>query len=221
VLGFLVLEGYSVSEAGAPEEARKKLEPETFDLVLVDLRLKDDGDVNDISGLEIARLASERGMPCIIVTSFPTVELARAALRSRGAAPYARDLITKASGPQALLDSILLVLDIKPTQADPPRPGLYVDLERKLVFKDGIKIKVSRHQYALLAALWCKDGGVCTYAELFKAVYGEDRSEFEIGKDTRIKKLVDRTKQKIEEKNSPHQNIESESGRGYRLNRKQ
>jgi two-component system KDP operon response regulator KdpE len=183
--------------------------------------MRDDNDINDMSGLEIARFASERGLPCIIVTSFPTVDLARVALRAQGAAPYAQDLVTKASGPQALLDSIRLTFGyVESTPEKPVKNGLYVDLDRKLVLKDGAEIEVSIRQYKLLAELWQMDGGVCTYSELLKAVYQEDRSDLEIGKDTRIKKLVDRTKQKIEDKDSEHQYIETEFGRGYRLNRR-
>jgi DNA-binding response OmpR family regulator len=222
VLGFLMLEGYSVAEAGTPDEAKEKLAQGMFDLVLVDLRMRDDDDINDMSGLEIAMFASKLGLPCIIVTAFPTVELARATLRVQGpgAAPYARDLITKGSGPQALLDSIRLTLDYAETTLEKSvEKGLYVDLDRKLVFKDGVKIELPSRQYKLLAELWKMDGGVCTYAELIKSIYQENRSDLEIGKDTRIKKLVDRTKHKIEDKDSKHQYIETESGRGYRLNR--
>jgi two-component system KDP operon response regulator KdpE len=220
VIGLLELEGYVVTEAGTPEEALEKLEMGEFDLVLADLRMRDEFDPNDLGGLEVAKFASKIGIPCIIVTAFPTVELARMALRSRGAEPLAKDLLTKASGAQALLDSIHLTLTyVEPTQRKPVEKGLFVDLERGLVLKDGLEIEVSPKQYNLLEALWCKDGGVCTYTELFKAVYGEDRSDLEKGRDTRIKKVVDRTKQKIEDENSQHPYIETEFGRGYRLNR--
>jgi two-component system KDP operon response regulator KdpE len=221
VIGFLELEDYAVAEAGTLQQAVEMLGAKEFDLVLVDLRMRDDNDPNDMSGLEIAKFASEQRIPSIIVTAFPTVELARMALRSRGAEPFAKDLITKASGAQALLDSIRLTLAyVEPVPKKPAEKGLFIDPEKRLVRKDGVEVKVSPKQYDLLAELWRKDGGICSYAELFKAVYPGESSEFEIGRVTRIKKLVDRTKQKIEDKNSQSQYIETEFGRGYRLNRK-
>jgi DNA-binding NtrC family response regulator len=122
VLGFLELEGYDVTEVASPEEAQKKLERGEFDLVLADLRMRDDEDANDVSGMEIAKFASESGIPCIIVTAFPTVERARMALRSHRTEPFVKDLIPKASSPQALLDSIRSALSGDPTTNAPPPP---------------------------------------------------------------------------------------------------
>ena len=221
VIGFLELEGYLVAEAGTPEDAQELLVKDEFDLVLADLRMRDDTNLNDMSGLAVAKFASECGIPCIIVTAFPTVDLARMALRSRGAEPLAKDLITKASGPQALLDSIRLTLEYRELIAAEYDPkGLHIDLEKRWVLMDGKKIPSPPRQYALLAELWRKEGGVCTYSELYKAVYMEDISETEAVNDTRIKKLVERVKAKIENKASGHEYIRTEFGMGYRLIRK-
>jgi two-component system KDP operon response regulator KdpE len=221
VIAFLELEGYAVVEAGSPKEAQTKLELAKFDIVLADLRMQDDEDPNDMSGLEIAKFASENGVSCIIVTAFPTVELARIALRSRGAEPYAKDLITKASGAQALLDSISLTLRNRqqpPEKADPG--GLTTNLEQRLVRQNGIIVKLSKNQYTLLAELHKKDGGVSTYAELIKSIYDETLSDKQAANDKRLRNLVDRTKLKIEDQLSEHVYIEVVSGRGYRLNLK-
>src|SRR5258706_1856061 len=221
VIAFLGLEGYAVEEAASPKEAQTKLESARFDLVLADLRMQDDDDPNDMSGLEIAKFASENKIPCIIVTAFSTVELARIALRSRGAEPYAKDLISKASGAQALLDSISLTLRNKeqpPGKAGPDGP--VINLEQRLVRKNGIIIKLSKNQYTLLEELHKKDGGVCTYAELIKSIYDETLSDKQAANDKRLRNLVDRTKLKIQDQLSDHVYIEVVSGRGYRLNLK-
>lgn len=221
VIGFLELEGYDVEEAGTPEDSLEMLATKKFDLVLADLRMRDEVDTHDMGGLEIAKFASENGIPCIIVTAFPTVDLARVALRARRAEPYARDLITKASGAQALLDSIHFILEeTESPQRKSTGIGLFIDLERRLVWKDGVEIDVSSKQYELLAELWRRDGGVCTYVELIKMVYREDVPEIDAVNDTRIKKLVDRTKKKIKDDDPAHPLIATESGRGYRLNHK-
>src|SRR6185295_122569 len=107
---YLELDGYDFAEAETPEEAKELLENEAFELVLADLRMRDEDDLNDWGGMEIAKFASERGIPCDIVTAFPSVELARLALRARGGEPFAQDMVTKASGPQAVLDAINPIL---------------------------------------------------------------------------------------------------------------
>lgn len=221
VIGFLKLDGYDIAEAGTVEKAQEKIEREEFDLVLVDIRMQDDLDQNDVSGLTVAKFASERGIPCIIVTAFPTVELARAALRALGAEPYAQDMITKGSDPQAVLASINATL--KPRESKPVKPvmdGFSLDLEKKLVSKNGILLNLSRNQYTLLEALYKKDGGVCGYAELIRAIYAEEAGEKTAQNDKRLRNLVDRTKEKIEDKDSDHEYIEAVPGRGYRLNLK-
>jgi len=62
VIGFLELEGYAVEQGGTPEDALELLETGNFDLVLADLRMRNDEDGNDLGGIEIAKFASERGI---------------------------------------------------------------------------------------------------------------------------------------------------------------
>jgi CheY-like chemotaxis protein len=122
VRDFLELKGYSTAEAGTAKEALEKLELEDFDLVLTGLRLVDDTDIEDMSGLEVSKFAAHCEVPCILVTSFPSGESARMVLRAIGGTPPIVDLILKASGPQALLDSIQRALrhdDAGPTKTIP------------------------------------------------------------------------------------------------------
>jgi two-component system response regulator ResD len=221
VRGFLELEEFIVDEAGTLEDALGMLETQQFDLVLADLRMRDDTDADDMSGLAIAKFASESGIPCIIVTAFPSVELARKALRARGAEPLAQDLITKATGPHALIDAISLTLrEHKPphslaqTRAYP----LGMFLENGLVYINGELVRFSKNQYALLEELHKKDGGVCTYVDLMLAIYGEKINGNAKAQDKRLRNLVDRTSEKIDDED--HRYIEAVPGRGYRLNRK-
>ena len=62
-----------------PGEARNILEQGGIDLAIVDLRLLNDGDEKDISGLTLAR-ETARSVPKIILTRFATVEAVREAL---------------------------------------------------------------------------------------------------------------------------------------------
>lgn len=227
VRSFLDLEGYEVEEAGSLELALKMLATKEFELVLADLRMRDDSNPNDMSGLEIAKFASEHGIACILVTAFPSWELARVALRSVRAEPYAKDVITKGSDPQAVLDSISLALQRMEHQGSavqtPSQPplngsGLQLDLIKRLVKKNGKLIKVSKAQYALLDALSQQGGGLCTYAELILAIYGETGNGKAEPQDKRLRNLVDRTSDKIDDED--HHYIEAVHGRGYMLNSK-
>lgn len=218
LIGLLELEDFVVEQAGSPEEAFEKLGTR-FDLALVDIRLRDHMDLNDISGMEVAKRASELGIPCIIVTAFPSVEMAQIALRSRGAEPYAEDMITKTSGPQALLASIKVTLNyIEQNLEAAPNTDLVIDMDKKLVRKRGKFIDLSKNQYILLEGLFKKNGGVCTHAELIKAIYDETITDADAVNDRRLRNLVDRTKEKIEDPGSDHEYIEAVTGRGYRLN---
>jgi DNA-binding response OmpR family regulator len=215
VRGFLELEGYSIIEAGTVEEAMEKLELDNFDLVLTGLRLEDDSDFDDMSGLQVAKAAANSELPCIIVTAFPTVELARMALRSKKGNPLAVDLVLKSSGPQALLDSIQLAL--RNVRASESARGLSVDLEKGLVSKDGKQVDLTRNQYILLAELYKKGGGISTAAALMKAIYDEQVAERIAQRDPRLLNLVSRVKERIERKGF-RQILEEVPGEGYRLN---
>ena len=232
VVGLLKLDGYFVVEASTPEEAMDMIAGGQFDLVLADLRMRDEDDANDVDGLEIAKFASERGIPCIIITGFPTVELARIALRARGREPIAWDMIPKASGPQALLDSIGPVFELADaklagdptTQAPPPKDEpktkgpLVIDLKRKLIWKDGVLLRLPPKQYTLLEELFKKDGGVCSYTELLWAIYGEQIVGKAAQNEGRLRNLVDRTNDNVKDEDSDHEYIEAVPGRGFRLN---
>lgn len=217
LLGLLGLEDYAVEEAGSVTEAKEKLLERGFDLALVDLRLTDDDDDYDFSGLEVARLASEQGVPCIVITAFPSIQATRLALRSRGVEPLAVDLIPKVDGPQSILDTIKLVLRRHEEQVKARRRGLQIDLERGLVWLDGEELDLSRNQYDLLAYLYVQDGAVCSPEELLMAVYGEQVPPEQASADKRLESLVDRLRKKIEQDPSDPHHLIKVYGRGFRL----
>jgi DNA-binding response OmpR family regulator len=218
---FLELDGYDLAESETPEEALHRLATEEFDLVLAELRMGDEDDPHDIGGIEIAKFASELNVPCIIVTAFPTVELARITLRARGGTKYAHDLVAKSSGPQAIIDAISSILDsnhLGSGRSD--EKGIKLDWTRKLVWKDGELLQLARNEYLLLETLFKRDGGLCSHAELLHAIFGEELPEQAARNDRRIQHLVDRTKDKIEDKDAEDEYLKVVPGRGYLLNLK-
>jgi CheY-like chemotaxis protein len=108
--------GYDIKLAPNPEQARNLLRETGVDLAILDLRLVDDEDEKDISGLEIARDTVFRHIPKIILTAFPTSyeNLRKALGPTLDELPPAIAFVDKAEGPKALLGVIHHTLGIWP-----------------------------------------------------------------------------------------------------------
>ncbi len=66
---FLERDGYQVEIAASPEEARRKLRTGRFDLALIDVRLRDNNDPLDTSGVWVAHSVAPT-TPKILMTQF-------------------------------------------------------------------------------------------------------------------------------------------------------
>jgi len=77
---FLEKSGYTVITATNPKEATTKLETDGIDVAVLDIRLENDEDERDRSGLILAKNVA-RSVPKIIVTNFPSYDYVREALR--------------------------------------------------------------------------------------------------------------------------------------------
>ena len=111
---FLEREGYRVIPAANPSEAQRKLEGRRIDLAILDIRLEDDNDENDTSGLVLAREVA-RMVPKIILTGFPTTWAVRDALRLQpDGLPAAVNFVAKEEGPEALLQAVRDALHFGP-----------------------------------------------------------------------------------------------------------
>lgn len=108
---FLEQEGYEVILAANPTEARRVLELGRVDLAIIDIRLVNDSDEKDISGLTLAKETAS-SVPKIILTGFPTYEAVREALGpALEGLPPAVDFIAKQEGPEPLLRAVRKVLN--------------------------------------------------------------------------------------------------------------
>lgn len=102
--------GYRVLTANSPETARTILEKSRLDTAILDIRLKDDIDEEDVSGLLLAQECA-RHLPKIMLTSFPSYEKALAALMAEpGSFPPAVRFLEKrsrnGSGEAAMLQAV-------------------------------------------------------------------------------------------------------------------
>jgi CheY-like chemotaxis protein len=110
---FLEHEGYQIIPALDPSEARGILEQRHVDLAIVDIRLLNDDDEKDVSGLNLAKRAAP-SVPKIILTRFPTYDAVREALGPQlEGLPPAVDFVAKQDGPQALLTAVRKVLKLR------------------------------------------------------------------------------------------------------------
>lgn len=103
---FLTKLGYIVEVADNPTSTIEKLKTQIFDLAILDLRLEDNDDVNDQSGLDIAKTEA-RSTPKLIYTAFPKFAHAKEALlMDRHELPPAVDYLDKGIDLPGLKDAI-------------------------------------------------------------------------------------------------------------------
>jgi DNA-binding response OmpR family regulator len=99
--------GYTVFTAGSAAEAEEVLDNSHVHLAILDLRLTDDSNENDRSGLDLAARQAYARIPKIILTQFPKYTTVREALAdsAAGLAP-AIDFLGKEEGIDALVAAI-------------------------------------------------------------------------------------------------------------------
>jgi DNA-binding NtrC family response regulator len=109
---FLERAGFDVIPVASPEEARKKLVDENPDVAILDIRLLNDDDEKDISGLELAKEIG-RLVPVLLLTGYPSHAYARQALKPQlDGLPAAYDFISKLDGPEAMLMAVKNALQV-------------------------------------------------------------------------------------------------------------
>jgi len=104
---YLEIHGYQVYAARSPTEASRLLGRIPIHLAILDLRLIDEADEYDISGLTLAKDSAYRAIPKIILTAYPAYDYVREALGPvLDGLPPAVDFLAKQDGPEALLQAI-------------------------------------------------------------------------------------------------------------------
>ena len=108
---FLEQAGYTVVTAHNPTDAERILERQGVDLAILDIRMVDDDDPEDTSGLELARKFGQ-AIPLIMLTGYPTWENVKAALGKdlKGLSPTV-DFLSKQEGPNLMIQAVNLTLE--------------------------------------------------------------------------------------------------------------
>lgn len=104
---FLEQAGYRVLKAYTLVEARRLLAEARIHLAVLDIRMENDADEKDVSGLTLAKDPTFRAVPKIILTGFPTYQAVREALGpALDGLPPAVDFLAKQEGPGALIQAV-------------------------------------------------------------------------------------------------------------------
>jgi DNA-binding response OmpR family regulator len=104
---FLENASYRILKAFTLAEARQCLAEAQVHLAILDIRMTDDDDEKDVSGLALARDPVYQSIPKIVLTNFPTVPTAKDALRPilEGLPPTV-DYVDKKDGPEAMIRAV-------------------------------------------------------------------------------------------------------------------
>ena len=166
----LVDEGFRVVTAATGEEAVQRAIDERPDLVVLDIMLP------DISGFEVLNRLRERGpIPVILLTG-----KTRDSDKIRGLEMGADDYLAKPFNPEELAARVRAVLRRSRAQeggsnGEPVHIGaLVIDLERRVVERDGELVPLTRTEWSLLEVLVRNQGKALMNPEILGKVWGPE-----------------------------------------------
>lgn len=202
-------EGFAPVAVSTGQGALSKLVSEQIDMMLLDLGLP------DFDGMDIIQKVREWSDMPIIVVSARDQDKEKAAALDGGADDY----LTKPFSTTELLARIRVALRHLYRQgghtAQPVLSvgELRIDLEKRLVYLNGLEVHMTPMEYSLLALLFRNLGKVLTTAQIIKEIWGVG-----YGKDTQaLRALMAGLRRKIEKTPAKPRYILTEIGVGYRL----
>jgi two-component system KDP operon response regulator KdpE len=164
----LAEQGFRVVTTNNGEEALRLAEEQRPDLVLLDILMP------EMTGLEVMRkLREQRATPIILVTAKDSD-----ADKVRGLELGADDYIIKPFSPEELAARIRAVLrrstGLQSGERIIKKGDIEIDLNRRLVSRDGQVISLTRTEWLLLQHLAANAGKVMLNAELLSKVWGPE-----------------------------------------------
>lgn len=203
----LSAQGFRVVTASTGAEALQLAEEQRPDLVLLDIL------VPELSGLDVMRLLRERLNTPVILLTGRDQEIDKV----RGLESGADDYVVKPFSGDELAARIRAVLR---RSADGSNSGLTVragdieiDLDRRLVQRNGETVDITRTEWVLLQYLAANAGKVLLNTELLAKVWGpEYRDDLQY-----LRVWVSRLRRKLESDPSTPRIIKTKPGIGYIL----
>ncbi len=203
LIELLTNESYKITAAENANKAKTYLNMTDFDLVVLDVRLPDG------SGLDICREIRTDGktVPVLFLTACDDENEIVAGLDSG-----ADDYVTKPFGIKVLLSRIRALLRRNPSSIY-ESDGLYVDLNKMIVRKNGETVFLTPTEFQILSTLIRNAGIVVTRGSLLSAIWDCDGNFID---DNTLSVHISRLREKI----SPSK-LSTIRGVGYRWEDKQ
>lgn len=206
---YLTHAGYQTAEAGDGREAIERVDREAFDLVVLDLMLP------EIDGFDVLAHIRDRDdwLPVVMLTAMGDEED-----RILGLEMGADDYMIKPFSPKELVARTKAVL--RRVVAGPPagssrirHPGLFIDMEERVVQAGEDKLSLTPREFDLLCFLARHPKQIFSRDHLLDRVWGLD---FE-GDNRTVDVHVTRLRQKLLASSSPYEYLDTVWGRGYRF----
>jgi two-component system KDP operon response regulator KdpE len=203
----LSTQGFHVVTAGGGEEALRTAEENRPDIALLDIVMP------EMNGLELMRRLRERSpLPIILLTAKGSESD-----KVRGLESGADDYLAKPFSPEELSARVRAVLRRSTGSSSPDnvvRTGtVEIDLNRRIVTKDGELLSLTRTEWMLLQHLAANAGKIMLNAELLSKVWGaEYRDDLQY-----LRVWVSRLRRKLEDDPATPRMIRTFQGIGYML----
>lgn len=203
----LAAAGYEAIAAETGADALKAVASRAPDVVVLDLGLP------DRDGKDVLRDIRAFSQVPVIILSARDREAEKIEALDLGADDY----VEKPFGIGELTARLRAALRHSPGAPPPPtvfrRDGLVVDMERRLVSRDGVSVRLTPKEYDLLTTLVRHAGRVITHRQILNAVWGPAHTD-----DTQyLRVFVGQLRAKIERDPAAPAIIRTEPGIGYRV----
>jgi DNA-binding response OmpR family regulator len=224
ICDFLEGEGFQTIKAGSRSEGKRLIElGNNIQLVVTDMRLINEGDARDISGIELAK-ETRADIPKIIYSQWPSYETAREALGARiDGLPPAVDFVAKYDGLQPLLTAVRNALMIAGTwkiARENNQPDVLGTSEaqldvknRQLIVKQN-KIELTPGEFNLMYYFFLHPNEVVSHEVIVMEVLKETYNEF--FDKNRINNMIHRLREKLED-NEKQEFLQTVRGHGFKL----
>jgi two-component system KDP operon response regulator KdpE len=198
--------GYLVREADGGQLGLSEAALKRPDAIILDLGLP------DLGGLDVLRRLREWSQLPVLILSVLGEESQKIAALDAGADDY----LTKPFGGGELLARLRVLLrrahpgdEVSIVNFGP----VEVDLTRRTVAKDGVDVKLSAKEYALLRLLVAHRGKVLTHRQILRELWGPKAEE----QTHYLRVYMTHLRQKLEPEPNRPRYFKTESGIGYRL----
>lgn len=202
---FLLSEGFSVQTASGQTEALAAIEAAEFDLVLLDVGLKDG------NGFSVCSAVKQRAKSAVIFLSASGDEYSVVTGLDLGADDY----IAKPFRPRELISRIRSVLRrTGRAQSVIELGSVRVDTDRAAATKNGVDLNLSALEYRLLLVFLNHRGMTLSRAKLLEEIW-DVAGDFV--NDNTLTVYIKRLREKLEDDPQEPQLIRTVRGVGYRL----